>query len=206
MTAQASPELNRVVVSVEGRDPAYRESIDTAALLSLKGEERTQAEDLLIAHLAGQDWRIPPALAEMKSRRAKKPLRRRLTAAKGQMRLAVSRALVDLGELKSMDQAVVDVLDEGEYAGSMAALSEAEELDSEIVKEALLSATMEHPEPEVRGSAAATLLYMDGVAEDPLAWDHRDLTQRFGEGDEKARKEAYNELLELLGREPDEVA
>lgn len=204
MTAQASPELTRVEVSVEGKDPAYRESIDTEALLALQGDERTQAEDLLIEHLAGQDWRIPPALAEMKSKRAKKPLRQRLTTAKGQMRLAVSRALVDLGVLKSMDQAVIDVLDEGEYAGSMAALSEAEELDSEIVKEALLSATMEHPEPEVRGSAAATLLYMDGVAEDPLAWDHRELTQRFGDGDEKARKEAYNELLELLGREPEE--
>jgi len=204
MTAQASPELNRVVDSVDGKDPAYRESIDTEALLSLKGDERAQAEDLLIAHLAGKDWRIPPALAEMKSRKAKTPLRRRLTTAKGQMRLAVSRALVDLGVLKSMDQAVVDVLDEGEYAGSMAALSEAEDLDSEIVKEALLSATMEHPEPEVRGSAAATLLYMDGVAEDPLAWDHRALTQRFGESDEKERKASYNELLELLGRETDD--
>ena len=203
MTAQASPELTQVIVSVDGKDPAYREAIDTEALLSLKGDERTQAEDLLIKHLEGQDWRIPPALSEMKSRRAKKPLRRRLTTAKGRMRLAVSRALVDLGELKSMDQAVIDVLDEGEYAGSMAALSEAEDLESEIVKEALLSATMEHPEPEVRGSAAATLLYMDGIAEDPLAWDHRELTQRFGESDEKARKKAYDELLLLLGREPD---
>lgn len=201
MTDQESPELTRFALSVEGKDPEYRESVDMAALKALKGDDRIKAEDLLIAHLIGEDRRVPPALAAIKSSRAIKPLRRRLTTAKGLMRLAVARALVDLGELPSMDQAVIDVLDEGEYAGSMAALTEAEDLHSEIVKEALLSATLEHPEPEVRGSAAATLLYIDGVAEEPLAWDHRELTLRFGDSDEEVRKKAYDELQELLGRE-----
>jgi hypothetical protein len=204
-TDQASPEYTRFLESVRGSDPKWRESVDIDALLALQDPERTEAEDLLISLLSGEDWRIPEALAAMGSRKSISPLEARLEKARGKMKLAVAKALVDLKALRRMDETVAEVLWEGEYTGGLAALVFAEDLPSEIVKQALVWAALKHPEPTVRSSAGATLLYVSGIADEPLALDFRPLYLRLGEGSEEERKKAHAELCKAVGRDPNHV-
>ena len=102
--AAPSPEYTRFLNSVAGADPAHREELDTAALLVLGKQERKAAEELLIERIKEtDDWRAPPALALLRTKRAVRPMKARLGEAKGRMKLALARALVDLGALDRLD-------------------------------------------------------------------------------------------------------
>jgi HEAT repeat protein len=206
MSEQSSPQFSSFVDSVRGIDPAWRESVDEDSLIALKDAERREAESLLIERLEGDDWRIPPALSAMKSRRAIPALKQRLSTAQGKMRLAIARALVDLGGMERIDETVAEVLHEGEYTGGLAALTAAEDLaPSEPLVKAVQWASLHHPEPAVRSSAGAMLLYLAGIADEPTAWDHRALYSNLSEQDEKKRELSYKTICALAGRDPDAV-
>lgn len=193
----------RFVESVNGVDPAWRESVDMDALLGLEKDERRAAEELLLERVEIDDWRAPPALAALKARRAVMPLRRRLPETRGRMRLAVARALVDLGALPQDDEEIAAVLREGELDSGLAALVAAEEKKSAEIRDALAWACVHHPAPEVRANAGAQLFYMAGLAEDPLAWDYRPMYLALEAEDEAERRKAFEQICQIVGMPPE---
>jgi hypothetical protein len=205
MSDEASLAYSSFLDSVRGVSPQWREAVDIKSLLALTEPERGEAEDLLISRIASDDWRIPPALAAMGSRKSISTLDMHMDKARGKMRLAIARALVSLSALRRIDEAVAEVLWEGEYRSGLAALTAAQGCSSEIVKQALVWAAARHPEPIVRSAAGATLLYVHGIAKEPLAMDFRELYLRLGERSEEDRKRAHEELCMAVGMDPNDI-
>lgn len=199
MTASTpSPEYTRFLNSVAGADVDARETLDLPALLALGKEERRSAEDLLIERVKDEDdWRVPPALAAIRSKRSVRPMKARLGEARGRMKIALARALVDLGALERIDETVVQMLDEEDPDDGITALAAADDLDSEPVVKALARASVHHPGPEVRINAGAALIVLAKLDDDPLAWKFRPLYLQLGEEDEKVRREAFAAICKL---------
>jgi hypothetical protein len=198
-----SSDLARFVESVNGTDPAWRESVDLEALSRLKDDELRAAQDLLIERVDLDDWRAPPALAASVTRGAVAPMKRRLPLTKGRMKIAIARALVDLGALPRADEIVAEVLREGDPDSGLTALVAAEDLRSEPITRALAWTSLYHPDPDARASAGATLLFMAGLAPDALAWNLRPLYLPLAEADPKVRREAYEKICEHIGMPPE---
>lgn len=199
----ASAEYQRFLASVEGVEPDHREELDMPALLALSGEERTRAEELLVERVKTEDdWRVPPAIAEIRLKRAIRPMKERLPTAKGRMRLALARALVDLGALESLDATIVAMLEEGDPEEGISALAAADDLRSPALAKALARASVFHPSPEVRINAGAGLLYMAKLSDDPLVWRYRPLYIHLGEEDEELRRSVFEEICALTGLPP----
>lgn len=201
--AAHSPEYRRFLQSVAGTDPDARESLDMDALLALGKEERKSAEDLLIARVQQEDdWRVPPALAALRVKRAARPMKARLGEATGKMKIALARALVDLGALERIDETVIQMLEEEDPDDGIVALAAADDLTSEPIVKALAHASVHHPGPEVRINAGAALLAMAKLDDDPLVWKFRPLYLQLGEEDEKTRREAFAEICKLTQISP----
>lgn len=198
-----SPEYTRFLNSLAGADPAYRETLDLDALRALGKEERKAAEDLLIERVKeSDDWRAPPALAMLRTKRAVRPMKARLGEARGKMKIALARALVELGALERLDDTVIQVLEEEDPDEGIAALAAADDLSSEDLTRALARASVHHPGPEVRINAGAALLSMAKLDDDPLAWKFRPLYLQLGEDDENVRREAFAEICRLTQLPP----
>ncbi len=113
--SKKSKWLDEVRAGIE--EPITRENLDQyrgiLALDFLKGDERTEIEDLLISKLAENDGRAADALADGKVTRAIPALKDRLRAGvPGVMRLAAARALQKLGDTSGIE-AVQDVAKSG---------------------------------------------------------------------------------------------
>jgi hypothetical protein len=198
-----SPEYTRFVESVKGVSPEWRESVDVEALRILEKDERREAIDLLIEQLELDDWRAPPALAAAEARGGVMPMQRRLPRASGRMKISIARALVALGTIPRTDEIVAEVLREGDPDSGLVALSEAEELRSVEVRDALAWTCFYHPSPEVRANAGAVLYYFAGLAADPLAWDLRPIWIQLAEEDPAVRKKAFEEICQHIGMPPE---
>src|SRR5690349_13056983 len=110
-TKPASAAYKKFLASVTGSDPDYREELDIDALLALEGDEKNAAADLLVERVKEEDdWRVPPAIAAIRLKRAVRPMKARLGETKGRMRLALAKALVELGALDRIDETVVAML------------------------------------------------------------------------------------------------
>jgi hypothetical protein len=198
-----SPEYQRFLNTLAGADPESREKLDIEALLALGKEERKSAEDLLIERVKEQDdWRVPPALAALRTKRAVRPMKARLGEAKGRMKIALARALVDLGALDRLDDTVIQVLEDEDPEDGIAALAAADDLRSDALVKALARASVHHPGPEVRINAGAALLSMAHLDDDPLVWKFRPLYLQLGEEDEKTRRDAFAEIAKLTQLPP----
>jgi hypothetical protein len=194
---ESSPDYQSFVASVTGSDSAFREAVDEEALLRLEKDERRSAEELLIRRLDLDDRRAPPALARSECRGAVGPMKRRLPKAEGRMRIAIALALADLGADAHADETVAEVLRSGDHDAGIAALSAAESMRTEPVRQALIWAAQNHPSPDVRGNAGAVLLYAAGVAEDPLAWDYRPMWLPLGDDDPAVRQAAFDQIRKV---------
>jgi hypothetical protein len=200
-----SANYSRFLASVNGGDPDSRESLDLDALLALEGDEKKSAEDLLVARVKEEDdWRVPPALAALKLKRSVRPMKERLAEAKGRFRLALARALVDMGALDRLDDTVIAMLDEGDPDEGVSAMAATDDLEaSKDLMKALVRASRDHESPEVRTLAGAALIHQSKLDEDPLAWKFRPLYLLLGEEDEATRKEAHQKILEITKLPPD---
>lgn len=173
------------------------------ALRLLHGEERTEAEDILIAMLAKNDGRAANALADVGCSRAVPALTRATTAeAEPGMRVFAARALLNLGS-QAGRPAIVQMLrthDGGTLARSMAAdlLTEFPDPDKEV----LLAAASTDPDSSVRSAAANAVL---------VAWNLGGADTRQGDvllsirgrllsSLSTVRKEALAELSTILAR------
>ncbi|XXT21217.1 hypothetical protein WME94_06590 [Sorangium sp. So ce429] len=198
-----SAGYRRFLDSVKGVHPDVRDTVDVGALLGLSGEERRDAERLLIERLEADDWRAPPALAAAGTRGAVMPMKRRLPRASGRMKVAMARALAALEAIPAADPIVAEVLREGDHDGGMAAVTAAQGMRSPEIRDALAWACVHHPARAVRRNAGAALFYMAGLAADPLAWEHRPTWLRLGDEDEAARRRAFEEIARAVGMPPD---
>ena len=115
------------------------------------------------------------------------------------MRLALARALVDLGALDRIDDAVVEMLDGRDRDEGISALAASTELSSRDVVAALSRACVHHPSPEVRVGAGAKLLYVTGITKDPLVWDLRPIYLPLGDEDEAVRRDSFRSICALTG-------
>jgi hypothetical protein len=198
-----SPEYTRFLKSLDGADPSFRETLDLEALRALGKDERKAAEEVLIERVKEEDdWRVPPALAALRTKRAVRPMKARLGEAKGKMKIALARALMALGALDRLDETVIQILEEEDPDDGIVALAAADDLNSEPLVKALARASLHHPGPEVRVNAGAALLSMAKLDDDPLVWKFRPLYLQLGEEDEKVRREAFAEICRLTQLPP----
>lgn len=203
MSEAHSQNYQRFLDSLAGSDADSRESLDIDAILALEKDEKKAAEDLLIERVKQEDdWRVPPALAALRTKRSARPMKARLGAAKGRMKIALARALVALGALDRLDETVIEMLEAEDPDDGISALAAADDLNSEPLVKALAKASVHHPGPEVRINAGAALLYMAKLDDDPLMWKFRPLYLMLGDQDEGVRREAFEKICELTQLPP----
>jgi hypothetical protein len=199
----ASAEYSRFLASVQGGDPDYREELDIEALLALQGDERKAAENVLIERIKEEDdFRVPPAIAAIRLKRAVRPMKARMPEVGARTRLSIARALVELHALDRIDGTVIELLEDDDPEDGIVALAAADELESKELAKALAHASIHHSSPEVRINAGAALIYMAKLTDDPLVWKFRPLYLVLGEEDEKTRREAFEEIRKLTGLPP----
>jgi hypothetical protein len=202
-TGERSQVYKRLLESVEGRSPDWRESIDVDALVALEGEERREAEERLIQRLPADDWRAPPALAAAGTRGAVMPMKRALPDASPRMKVAIARALEALEAIPAADPIVAEVLRSGDPDGGLAALVAAEEMRSPDIRDALAWSAVHHPSRAVRVNAGAQLFYMAGLSPDPMSLAFRSTYIDLGEDDEATRRKAFVDICNQVGMPPD---
>lgn len=194
-----SVALQRFIHSVDAPDLDFCETLDLSALSETEGPDRVAAEDLLLRRAAEEDdWRVPPAIAAIGLERAVPTLRRRLPEARGRMRLALARALVELGALEGIDEIVAEMLDGGDRDEGISALAASMGLPSRVILAALARAALHHPSPEVRVNAGADLFYVSGKTKDPLAWKFRPIYLLVAEPEEDKRCDTFGKICDLV--------
>ncbi|SEF24445.1 HEAT repeat-containing protein [Amycolatopsis pretoriensis] len=155
--------------------PVTRDSLDEipdiGALFDLVGQERLEAEDILVAKLATGDGRAAAALADAGCFRAVPALvEATLEAVPAATRVAAARALLELGDL-SGEPALVRLL--RTHAGSgydrgaaVRLLAEFPDPDREVLYEVLSA----DPDPTARSEAVDVLLTLVGLGDDEVLW------------------------------------
>lgn len=153
-----------------------RDGLDTAALAALAGEERTLAEDQLIAGLP--DTRAVIGLGLLRSRRAEPEIRRLFEAERRQLREAkaasnrflpsglvyVAKALWRIGPDQAALAAIIDVLaSSGEWTQRSTAAQALFGIDDPAAERALIAA-LDDEESLVRHHAARGVLAIHGLS------------------------------------------
>jgi HEAT repeat protein len=167
----------------------------------LKGDERTEAEDILIERLTHNDGRAAYALADIGCARAIEPLRARLPASiPGLMRVAAATALQRLGD-DSGRAAAIDVLRSGNAMEQQSAVSTLGVLGGADVEQALEGA-FDAPSDDVRSAAAGTLIKLHGLQEFNRTYQDRLglLQNRLSSPLATVRADARAELHDIFAR------
>ncbi|HVK66859.1 MAG TPA: hypothetical protein VM694_20380 [Polyangium sp.] len=196
MSEERSEAFKRFVESVEGKSLEWREDVDLPALLSLQGEERRAAEELLMRELPENDTRAPGALAKAQCRGAVVPMKEALPKASGRMKVAIALALAEL-DAGPADPIIAEVIRSGDDDSAAAAMVVARDMRSDEIRDALAWAAMHHPTPSARSSAGSILLYASGASNDPFVWHMRPLYLQLGSEDEATRRKAFEAICEV---------
>ena len=151
---------------------AWHDGLDTEALARLQGEEREEAEQLLIDALDSGDYRPAAGLAVLRSKAATAKLKEQLSSTSGDQRIQTARALWHTEKYMPAVDAVIDVLQHypfwGQRLNAAMALSE---MKTPAGVAALWAATND-PESLVRHHAAASLLIMYGIQDEDSGEDN----------------------------------
>jgi HEAT repeat protein len=173
------------------------------AIFDLDGEERLEAEDLLIAKLATGDGRAAVALAEAGCFRAIPALVEATSeGAPPATRVAAARALLQLDDLAG-EPAMVRLLrthaGTGYDRGAAARLlAEFPDPDREVLYEVMAA----DPDPTARSEATDALLTLVGLGDDEVLWGEvlRSAAGRLLSSLTTVRTEALAELREIVAR------
>ena len=180
---------------------AWHDGLDEAALLSLEGEEREQAEQLLTDALSSGDYRAPAGLAALRSEKSLDALKQKLPQASGpdevQTALAIWR--IDPKYLPAANTIVRTLRTAPGWGTRMEAARALREVPIPSAIDALWQAVERDPEDLVRHHAAATLLYVYNIHRE--VYESHPLTIEVMMEDEKRREKAKRELRELVERE-----
>jgi hypothetical protein len=174
---------------------------DLGALKKLKGDELRQAEAILISR-KDQDWRDVEALASLKTPAAIEALKECLHSPNPDVRLFAVRYLKEMNVVDRVEQIVVDTLPmTGIGHGMTFALALAKKYPSERIKQQLLWCCL-HGNDDIRIHCAAMSLYLYGKASSEF--DKRQkIIFRLGIRDFDKRIEAFQELCQIIGVDPD---
>ncbi len=169
-----SAEFDRFVARVNAPIRFRRDDIDGFAigigLHLLTGQERVQAEDMLIGRLGTDDGRLAAALAEVGCTRAIPALAERAAAsASPAMRLSAARALLALGDDSGDDSggsALADLLrtgagDRHDRAAALTLLAQFPDPDLEVFWDTAVA----DPHESARSSATAALISLHGLTD-----------------------------------------
>lgn len=176
---------------------------NVGAIFDLIGEERVEAEDILIAMLATNDGRAATALADADCYRAIPALVEATSErAAPTMRVAAARALLRLYDYSGLP-AMVRLLRTHEGNGfdrgaAARLLTEFPEPDREI----LLDVASTDPDPTARSEATHAVLTMVGLDDDEVLWGEvlMSVSGRLLSSLSTVRAGALAELREILAR------
>lgn len=195
--------LAAVNASVELTGDSLDEIPGIGALYDLVGEERVEAEDVLIAKLATNDGRVAAALADADCVRAIPALVEATSErAAPTMRVFAARALLRLGDHSGLP-ALVRLLRRHEGSGfdrgaAARSLTEFPEPDREL----LLDVASTDPDGTARSEAVQALLTAVGLDDDEVLWGEvlLSVSGRLLSSLSTVRAEALAELREILAR------
>lgn len=195
-----SENWNRFYESYFG-DPymAWHDGLDESALLSLTGEERDRAEQMLTDALDSSDHRPAAGLAALRSPEAATSLKAALSGASGTAKVQTALALWRIEKYAPAVYALLSVLKEGaHWSIRMDAARALGDVPVPPVIQALWEAVEKDPADLVRSHAATSLLDIYNIPRDdynshPLAIDI------MSENPAK-REQAVKELRDLVVR------
>jgi hypothetical protein len=197
----ASPAFERFRFSFFEDPDSARQGLDTAALASLEGEERSRAEDMLLHHLP--DTRGVIGLGALRSRRAE-PALARLFEAKRRPGLSgalvyVAKALWQIRPDPRWRDAVIDVLASAAMPVQRQIAAEALHDFRDSAAAGALERALDDPDSLVRHHAGRGLLALHGLPDqssDPQHVVFRVMS------DDAARREAGKQdmLAAIAGR------
>lgn len=180
------------------------EPYDLEALDAVSPDERAELEALLVQR-KNNDWRDVEALAKLKSPAALHALKESMTGPSREVRIRAAELLHRMGELDSLDAVIVEGLQFGELGEGLA---QAERLSASHPSEAVKSALLHGALCSSDGRAvrfAGILLFVHGKASEPFDWSHRSILTRFSKQDLRERRQAFDELCEMLGVDGSQV-
>jgi hypothetical protein len=175
---------------------------DLAALSKLTPAERESATSILVIRLETTgDWRELEALARIGTPIARRAVKRACLSGPLRTRLYALRELLALGEKIDPDPLIAEAFAAGDlYDGLSIAIDLAAEYRRVSLIPILLARTLEGT-AEARIHAAALAWFLAGKTEEPFDMKERPFFLRFGEEDQKVRREAYAELCRRIGVE-----
>lgn len=191
-----SNEFNSFVESYFGDAyMAWHDGLDEQSLRALKGEEREQAEKMLLDAMDSGDYRIAAGLRVLQSTGSVAKLKSQLGDATGTGRVQIALALWEIAEWPPAAKALIDELKNGAYWGSqMDAAMALENVNTPESIEALLGA-LNDPEDLVRNHATESLIDMLGLPFEESNTGGYDIAidMMMDEGDER-RKKAFEAI------------
>jgi HEAT repeat protein len=179
---------------------AWHDGLDEEALLSLEGEERDEAERLLLENLDSGDYRPASGLATLRSQNAASPLKQLLKTAHGKTLVDAALGLWRIERYAPAVPAIIGVLRDSEFWGDRADAARAlEQVRTKESVDALWEA-LDDPEDLVRSHAADSLMEMHGI--DTAETGLHPLSIEMMSGDKAERLRTIKELKKLLKGKP----
>jgi hypothetical protein len=178
----------------------WHDGPDEHALLSLVGEERNEAERMLIDALGSADPRPVEGLLALRSIKALPRLKEVLPHAYHTTLAAVALALWKLDRYPPAVDALIDLLRTNPNPDNRRDIAVAmSEIRVQPIVVALFDAAQNDPEPIVRSQAVASLLCICQIEPSPL--NMHPLTGAVYSTDKTRREKAIQDLRDLISNE-----
>lgn len=180
---------------------AWHDGLDEGALLSLEGEERERAEQMLTDALGSGDYRAPAGLAALRSEKSLDMLKQKLPNAYGSDEVQTALAIwrIDPKYLPAANALVRLLKTAPDWGTRMEAARALREVPIPSAIDTLWQAVERDPEDLVRHHAAVTLLYIYNIYRE--VYESHPLTIEVMMEDADRREKATRELRELVERE-----
>lgn len=180
---------------------AWHDGLDEQALLSLEGDERDKAEQMLIDALGSGDYRPAAGLASLRSSKAAPKLKDELPKASRSTQVRTAHALsqIEPGYLPAMNELVRILKDQSTFWGDRAdAARLMRDIPHPRVIDTLWYAAEHDPEDLVRSHAVSSLLALYNIPSE--IYDMHPLSIAIMSGDPQARADALHDLRTLIAK------
>ena len=191
--------LRQFLESMESVDREWSASFDVGSLRKLSGDELEYVRQILLSRLMIDDPRVPRALAFVPNEEVLTALRSRLPEAEGWMEIATADALITIeGPTGDTASVIRRGVENPEFLISNRALKTTPKLGKPAL-EFIIPTMAKHPEKNIRTAAAMNALFLTGVNDSPISWDHREIVVGLASEDRAERQNSFDALCELMG-------